>query len=65
MKLFILIKKNLFYFIFVDVYQWADSSGKMIIRVCLFFPIETWPRLVVRYNRENLSSISFILFAIT
>ncbi|KAJ7005009.1 protein LONG AFTER FAR-RED 3 isoform X1 [Populus alba x Populus x berolinensis] len=29
-----------------DVYQWADSSGKMIIRVCLFFPMETWPRLI-------------------
>ncbi|GKU98290.1 hypothetical protein SLEP1_g11312 [Rubroshorea leprosula] len=28
-----------------DVYQWADSSGKMMIRVCLFFPIETWSRL--------------------
>ncbi|GLT75124.1 hypothetical protein SLA2020_468730 [Shorea laevis] len=28
-----------------DVYQWADSSGKMTIRVCLFFPIETWSRL--------------------
>lgn len=30
-----------------DVYQWADSSGKMIIRVCLFFPMETWSRLLV------------------
>ncbi|XP_011020404.1 PREDICTED: uncharacterized protein LOC105122806 isoform X1 [Populus euphratica] len=29
-----------------DVYQWADSSGKMIIRVCLFFPMETWSRLL-------------------
>ncbi|KAG6781637.1 hypothetical protein POTOM_014548 [Populus tomentosa] len=29
-----------------DVYQWADSSGKMIIRVCLFFPMETWSRLI-------------------
>lgn len=28
-----------------DVYQWADSSKKMTIRVCLFFPIETWSRL--------------------
>ncbi|XP_016754186.2 protein LONG AFTER FAR-RED 3 isoform X2 [Gossypium hirsutum] len=30
---------------FSDVYQWADSSGKMKIRVCLFFPMETWSRL--------------------
>ncbi|KAL3516372.1 hypothetical protein ACH5RR_023274 [Cinchona calisaya] len=30
---------------FSDVYTWADSVGKMLIRVCLFFPIETWARL--------------------
>ncbi|XP_022967005.1 uncharacterized protein LOC111466536 [Cucurbita maxima] len=30
---------------FSDVYQWADSSGKMMIRVCLFFPMETWSYL--------------------
>ncbi|XP_074572812.1 protein LONG AFTER FAR-RED 3 isoform X2 [Curcuma longa] len=30
---------------FSDVYQWADSSGKMLIRVCLFFPLQTWSRL--------------------
>ncbi|XP_038680150.1 protein LONG AFTER FAR-RED 3 isoform X2 [Tripterygium wilfordii] len=29
-----------------DVYSWANSSGKMMIRVCLFFPLETWSRLV-------------------
>ncbi|KAJ8755909.1 hypothetical protein K2173_024454 [Erythroxylum novogranatense] len=29
-----------------EVYQWADSSGKMKFRVCLFFPMETWPRLL-------------------
>nr|GMD71912.1 putative amidohydrolase YtcJ [Ipomoea batatas] len=28
-----------------DVYQWADLSGNMMIRVCLFFPLETWARL--------------------
>ncbi|XP_065029057.1 protein LONG AFTER FAR-RED 3-like isoform X2 [Musa acuminata AAA Group] len=31
---------------FSDVYQWADSSGKMLIRVCLFFPMQTWSLLV-------------------
>ncbi|XP_068659711.1 protein LONG AFTER FAR-RED 3 isoform X2 [Aristolochia californica] len=30
---------------FSDVYNWADSTGKMLIRVCLFFPMETWSRL--------------------
>uniref|UniRef100_A0A2P2KGQ0 Exoenzymes regulatory protein aepA n=1 Tax=Rhizophora mucronata TaxID=61149 RepID=A0A2P2KGQ0_RHIMU len=29
-----------------DVYQWADSLEKMKIRVCLFFPMETWSRLL-------------------
>ncbi|XP_073139159.1 protein LONG AFTER FAR-RED 3 isoform X2 [Henckelia pumila] len=28
-----------------DVYRWADSLGKMKIRVCLYFPMETWKRL--------------------
>ncbi|GAB4832163.1 Protein LONG AFTER FAR-RED 3 [Ancistrocladus abbreviatus] len=31
---------------FTDVYRWADSSGNMMIRVCLFFPWETRSRLV-------------------
>ncbi|KAJ0245808.1 Protein LONG AFTER FAR-RED 3 [Hirschfeldia incana] len=31
---------------FQDVYLWADSAKKMIIRTCLFFPITTWSRLV-------------------
>ncbi|KAK7813113.1 putative amidohydrolase ytcj [Quercus suber] len=31
---------------FSDVYQWADASEKMMIRVCLFFPMETWLRLL-------------------
>ncbi|KAK9912780.1 hypothetical protein M0R45_036622 [Rubus argutus] len=30
---------------FSEVYQWADLSGKMVIRVCLFFPLDTWSRL--------------------
>lgn len=30
---------------FSDVYQWADYSKKMMIRVCLYFPIMTWSRL--------------------
>lgn len=30
---------------FTDVYDWANTSGNMMIRVCLFFPLETWTRL--------------------
>ncbi|KAK6233558.1 hypothetical protein QUC31_005964 [Theobroma cacao] len=43
---------------FSDVYQWADSSGMMIIRVCLFFPMETWSRLydVIRKAGHALSN---------
>ncbi|VYS60527.1 unnamed protein product [Arabidopsis thaliana] len=31
---------------FQDVYLYADSSKKMMIRTCLFFPITTWSRLL-------------------
>ncbi|KAF9591655.1 hypothetical protein IFM89_005236 [Coptis chinensis] len=30
---------------FSEVYQWADSKEEMLIRVCLFFPMETWSHL--------------------
>ncbi|XP_047055107.1 protein LONG AFTER FAR-RED 3-like [Lolium rigidum] len=30
---------------FSDVYEWAQSMGKMMIRVCLFFPLPTWSRV--------------------
>ncbi|KAM0954159.1 putative acyl-lysine deacylase [Dioscorea sansibarensis] len=30
-----------------DVYRWADSEGRMLIRVCLFFPLQTWSSLAV------------------
>ncbi|KAK9128955.1 hypothetical protein Syun_017752 [Stephania yunnanensis] len=30
---------------FTAVYKWAESKGQMLIRVCLFFPMETWSRL--------------------
>ncbi|XP_020233457.1 protein LONG AFTER FAR-RED 3 isoform X1 [Cajanus cajan] len=36
---------------FSDVYQWANSMSKMKIRVCLFFPMETWARLVDVINK--------------
>ncbi|CAN1813684.1 Protein LONG AFTER FAR-RED 3 [Linum perenne] len=28
-----------------DVYQWADASGQLRTRMCLFFPMETFSRL--------------------
>nr|XP_043619515.1 protein LONG AFTER FAR-RED 3 isoform X2 [Erigeron canadensis] len=31
---------------FSDVYKWADLSGKMMIRVCLFFPLPTWSHVL-------------------
>ncbi|XP_076896659.1 protein LONG AFTER FAR-RED 3-like isoform X2 [Bidens hawaiensis] len=30
---------------FADVYKWADLSGRMMVRVCLFFSMSTWARL--------------------
>ncbi|KAG8079097.1 hypothetical protein GUJ93_ZPchr0007g6255 [Zizania palustris] len=30
---------------FTDVYEWAHSTKKMIMRVCLFFPMPTWSRV--------------------
>ncbi|CAL0333595.1 unnamed protein product [Lupinus luteus] len=36
---------------FSDVYQWANSMSKMKIRVRLFFPMETWSRLVDVINK--------------
>ncbi|KAG8363710.1 hypothetical protein BUALT_Bualt19G0050700 [Buddleja alternifolia] len=38
---------------FSDVYRWADLSGKMKIRVCLYFPIETWTRLYELINQAG------------
>ncbi|XP_010269387.1 PREDICTED: uncharacterized protein LOC104606051 isoform X2 [Nelumbo nucifera] len=38
---------------FSDVHRWADSSGKMLIRVCLFFPVETWSRLVDLFHKTG------------
>ncbi|KAE9592740.1 hypothetical protein Lal_00028697 [Lupinus albus] len=36
---------------FSDVYQWANSMSKMKVRVRLFFPMETWSRLVDVINK--------------
>ncbi|XVF00244.1 hypothetical protein REPUB_Repub03eG0268300 [Reevesia pubescens] len=47
---------------FSDVYQWADSSGKMIIRVCLFFPMETWSRLYDAINKAGNTLSKWIYF---
>ncbi|XP_004307112.1 PREDICTED: uncharacterized protein LOC101307247 [Fragaria vesca subsp. vesca] len=45
---------------FSDVYQWADLSGKMMIRVCLFFPLETWSRLRDLINNVGQSLSQWI-----
>ncbi|KDO53579.1 hypothetical protein CISIN_1g008063mg [Citrus sinensis] len=38
---------------FADVYQWASYSEKMKIRVCLFFPLETWSSLADLINKTG------------
>ncbi|XP_071715517.1 protein LONG AFTER FAR-RED 3 [Rutidosis leptorrhynchoides] len=47
---------------FSDVYRWADSSGKMMIRICLFFPLPTWSRLhdIVQTTGRKLSQWLYI-----
>ncbi|XP_039060937.1 protein LONG AFTER FAR-RED 3-like [Hibiscus syriacus] len=47
---------------FSDVYQWADSSGKMKIRVCLFFPMQTWSRLYSVIHRAGRALSNWIYF---
>ncbi|XWS08291.1 hypothetical protein CRYUN_Cryun41cG0067000 [Craigia yunnanensis] len=47
---------------FSDVYQWADSSGKMIIRVCLFFPMETWSQLYDVIHKAGHAMSNWIYF---
>ncbi|CAN0863318.1 Protein LONG AFTER FAR-RED 3 [Linum grandiflorum] len=40
-----------------NVYQWADYSGQLRTRMCMFFPMETWSRLadVMKKNGRALS----------
>ncbi|KAF6150160.1 hypothetical protein GIB67_023115 [Kingdonia uniflora] len=45
---------------FSDVYQWADSTGHMLIRVCLFFPMETWSRLHDMFHKTNRALSNWI-----
>ncbi|PVH37493.1 hypothetical protein PAHAL_5G017200 [Panicum hallii] len=42
---------------FSDVYEWAHSMQKMMIRVCLFFPMPTWARVsdLIGKNGRSLS----------
>lgn len=42
---------------FFEIYQWAESSDKMVVRVCLFFPMQTWSRLS-KLIKEKGRSIS-------
>ncbi|KAJ0046597.1 hypothetical protein Pint_05263 [Pistacia integerrima] len=45
---------------FSDVYQWAVSSEKMRIRVCLFFPIQTWSRLADLINKTGRAQSDWV-----
>ncbi|KAL6989749.1 Protein LONG AFTER FAR-RED 3 [Sarracenia purpurea var. burkii] len=40
---------------FSEVYRWADVSAQMKIRVCLFFPMNTWPRIQDLIHEEVLN----------
>lgn len=63
----VLVRANNFWFykcllisscflVLADVYRWADLSGKMKVRVCLFFPIEIWARLHVSFINTSFFS---------
>ncbi|KAF7836219.1 protein LONG AFTER FAR-RED 3 [Senna tora] len=47
---------------FSDVYQWADSFSKMKVRVCLFFPMETWSRLADLTKKTGYALSQWIYF---
>ncbi|KAJ3693084.1 hypothetical protein LUZ60_012179 [Juncus effusus] len=47
---------------FKEVYEWADSVGKMKIRVCLFFAMQTWSQLadLIREKGRSISQWIYI-----
>ncbi|KAJ4720303.1 Amidohydrolase family [Melia azedarach] len=45
---------------FSDVYQWAAYSEKMKIRVCLFFPLESWLSLADLLNKTGRALTEWI-----
>ncbi|PSS26497.1 Amidohydrolase [Actinidia chinensis var. chinensis] len=47
---------------FSEVYRWADSSGQMKIRACLFFPMDTWSRLqdLIHEKGRKLSQLLYL-----
>ncbi|XP_058768499.1 protein LONG AFTER FAR-RED 3-like isoform X2 [Vicia villosa] len=47
---------------FTDVYQWTDAMSKMKVRVCLFFPMETWPRLADLVNKMGRALSQWVYF---
>jgi hypothetical protein len=48
-------------YITIDIYEWAHSMGKMMIRVCLFFPLPTWYRVSVSYVSWSRPSSSVLV----
>ncbi|KAL5078250.1 hypothetical protein RYX36_017234 [Vicia faba] len=47
---------------FTDVYQWTNAMSKMKVRVCLFFPMETWPRLADLVNKTGRALSQWVYF---
>ncbi|XP_050882336.1 protein LONG AFTER FAR-RED 3 isoform X2 [Lathyrus oleraceus] len=47
---------------FTDVYQWTNAMSKMKVRVCLFFPMETWPQLADLVNKMGRALSQWVYF---
>lgn len=47
---------------FSDVYLWTNAMSKMKVRVCLFFPMETWPRLADLINKKGHALSQWVYF---
>ncbi|CAJ2638809.1 unnamed protein product [Trifolium pratense] len=47
---------------FTDVYLWTNAMSKMKVRVCLFFPMVTWPRLADLVNKTGHSLSQWVYF---
>ncbi|MCO5575740.1 hypothetical protein L7F22_029543 [Adiantum nelumboides] len=38
---------------FHDVYKWADQTGSLLIRLCIFFPLKTWSDVYMQVNQTG------------
>ncbi|XP_004514888.1 protein LONG AFTER FAR-RED 3 isoform X2 [Cicer arietinum] len=47
---------------FTDVYLWTNAMSKMKVRVCLFFPMETWKRFADLVNKMGHALSQWVYF---